>query len=94
MEEILKKYNDMFKKAVVVFGVKTQLVVVIEEMAELTKEISKWFRGEDNRDRLLDEYVDVLVMLEQLKNIFQFTDEEIDKHLEYKLSRIQERLNK
>lgn len=43
----------------------------MEEMSELTKELSKNLRGADNAKALAEEIADVEIMLEQLKVIFR-----------------------
>lgn len=56
-------------RAIDTFGEESQQLMVIEEMSELTKEISKRFRGEDNIDHIAEEIADVEIMLDQLKLI-------------------------
>ncbi len=52
----------------------------MEEMAELTKELSKNIRGQDNDLGIAEEIADVEIMLEQLKVIFDIrTDVETVK---------------
>ena len=45
--------------------------MAMEEMSELTKELSKNLRGADNAKALAEEIADVEIMLEQLKVIFR-----------------------
>jgi hypothetical protein len=79
-------------KALEKWGINAQVMMLIEEMSELTKEICKNFRGRDNRTEMLDEICDVSIMLEQAKIVFNFSDEEIEEHVDFKINRIQERL--
>ena len=58
------------QRAVSTWGKEHQLIICMEEMAELTKEISKNLRGHDNDLGLAEEIADVEIMLEQLKLIF------------------------
>ena len=53
--------------AVNVYGKTSQCTVCMEEMAELTKELSKNLRGQDNAAHIAEEIADVEIMLEQLK---------------------------
>lgn len=64
----------VYEHAINRYGVKLQLLVVIEEMSELTKEICKFFRGGDNLDKIAEETADVTIMLEQLRLIFGLND--------------------
>lgn len=62
------------------FGVRPQVIVAIEEMAELQKELTKWLRGKRNPAGLLEEMADVSIMLNQLELIFgDPVEEEIAK---------------
>jgi hypothetical protein len=72
------------------FGVNKQEVVAIEEMAELTQQLSKFIINHSNksREKLLEEFVDVTIMLNQLKIIFGITDEEIETNKNFKLTRL------
>lgn len=58
------------KRAVDTWGKHHQLTICMEEMAELTKELSKNIRGQDNDPGIAEEIADVEIMLEQLKVIF------------------------
>ena len=51
--------------AVNVYGKTSQCTVCMEEMAELTKELSKNLRGQDNAAHIAEEIADVEIMLEQ-----------------------------
>ena len=75
----------VYEHAINRYGVKLQLLMVIEEMSELTKEICKFFRGCDNLDKIAEETADVTIMLEQLRLIFDLNDkvcEEMDVKVE------------
>lgn len=62
---------DTYTEAVRAYGKQSQLMIAIEEMSELAKELSKNFRGADNAKALAEEIADVEIMLEQLKVIFR-----------------------
>lgn len=79
-EYLLNKYEEK------------QLIVAIEEMSELTKEITKSLRGKTDISHLLEEYVDVVIMLEQVKIYYGLDEEKINKVKEQKLKRTEERL--
>lgn len=79
------------KRAVSTWGKYRQLTVCMEEMAELTKELSKNIRGQDNDLGIAEEVADVEIMLEQLKIIFDIrTDVENVKN--EKLIRLDRRI--
>jgi hypothetical protein len=56
--------------AITVFGADAQQDKLLEEMAELQKEILKHRLGEDNLVHIAEEIADVEIMLEQMKMIF------------------------
>lgn len=56
--------------AITVFGEDAQQDKLLEEMAELQKEILKHRLGEDNLVHISEEIADVEIMLEQMKLIF------------------------
>lgn len=48
------------------FGVREQVIVAIEELAELQKELTKWLRCKGSHGGLMEEMADVSIMLNQL----------------------------
>ena len=82
----------IFEKAIETYGSDLQKQVAIEEMAELTKEICKDFRGKGNREHILEEIVDVSIMLEQLQIMYDISTSEMLSAVESKVKRLEERL--
>lgn len=81
--------NNTIIKAIQQFGANKQSLVAIEEMSELQKEILKNInRGENNRDQIKEELVDVLIMLKQLALIYGFQQWELDRVASEKLERL------
>lgn len=80
-----------YKVALRKWGIDSQVMMAVEEMSELTKEICKIFRGKGTLDDLADEIADVLITLEQLKLIYKIGDM-VDDHIDAKIHRLQERL--
>ena len=78
--------------AIAHYGKLNQLDVCIEEMAELTKEIVKNKRGENNRDHIVEEIADVYIMLEQLELIFDVDVREVIDVRKAKLERLERRI--
>ena len=74
------------------YGKELQTFVAIEEMAELTKELSKDMRGEKNRDQIIEELADVYICLDQLKIMHDISLNEIVTMMNKKLERTAERL--
>lgn len=93
-EEMIKigEMMTIFEKAIETYGADLQKQVAIEEMAELTKEICKDFRGIGNREHILEEIVDVSIMLEQLQIMYDISTSEMLSAVESKVKRLEERL--
>ena len=88
--EVFNTYN----KAIELYGEKAQKLMAIEEMSELTKEICKDFRGELNRENLIEEMADVLIMLDQMLILYKISGEEVGLMRIKKVERLKERLEK
>lgn len=84
-------WHKALKQAVETYGVQSQMIIAVEEMSELTKEISKNIRGQDNLDHMAEEIADVEIMLEQLKIAFDLHTK-VDLWYGKKLKRLDERL--
>ena len=80
------KENELYKRALKDWGKEPQMMQVIEEMAELTKEILKNInRKKDNIAELIEETADVEIMLGQLKCCYG-----IEKNVaDYKVAKMQ-----
>ena len=63
-----------------------QLMMLMEELAELIQATSKLVRYGDT-EPFLEEYADVTVMLEQMRQMYHIDDGEINKRAEKKLFR-------
>lgn len=81
------------ERAVTVYGKTSQLIICMEEMAELTKELSKNLRGQDNLPHIAEEVADVEIMLEQVKVMFGLR-ETVEDYREAKLLRLSDRINR
>ena len=79
------------KTAIGKWGSRLQLIVAIEEMSELTKEICKFNRGKADISAIAEEIADVSIMLEQLKIIFGCADK-VEEYIDYKIKRLSERI--
>lgn len=73
------------------FGDDAQLILAMEELSELQKEICKRFRGKDNEFQLADEIADATIMLEQLRRI-PGLNELVCKRMDIKVMRLADRV--
>ena len=62
--------EKIYQMAISKWGKELQIIMGIEEMAELTKELVKSLRGKDNRENIIEEIADVEIMIGQLKRLF------------------------
>ena len=80
--------KDVCQKALETWGKNAQMLMALEEMSELQKEILKNInREKDNLKELAEETADVLIMLEQLLHIYNIHDE-VKAQAEYKVNRL------
>lgn len=66
--------------------------IAIEELAELTKELTKVLRGIGDRTAVLEEYADVQIVLDYIQFLFGLTYEEIQKAEYVKVKRIEDKI--
>lgn len=67
--------DSALKATIERYGENMQMVVLLEEMSELEKEICKRWRGENNHFRIAEEAADVRIMLRQLEMILHDSGE-------------------
>ena len=82
--------KEVIKQMVDTYGEK-QIIVAIEELSELTKELCKSLRGQTNTQNIIEEIADCYIVLQEMKELFKISNyqlrEEIDKKLERTKSR-------
>jgi len=83
--------EEVYAAAIRKWGEEAQMLMIIEEMSELTKEICKEFRGTPDREATADEIADVTIMLEQAQLIFG-VKALVRERIEYKINRLRERI--
>ena len=86
--------KKVYAQALYRCGSENQMVVAIEEMSELQKEITKFLRGKGSYGNLIEELGDVKIMLEQMQMIFGISDEEVELIMNAKAVRLLRRLQK
>jgi len=64
------RYRNIYRRALDAWGKEAQVMMAIEEMAELTKELSKDFRGKGSTDHLCEEIADAYIMLKELSEYY------------------------
>lgn len=83
--------KSVYTAALETWGPEAQIMMAVEEMSELTKEICKIWRGKIDREALADEIADVTIVLEQLRLIYNLNDA-VCAHMDKKIQRLESRL--
>ena len=80
VKETIKRYGDK------------QLIVAIEELSELQKELCKYLRGKGNKDHIIEEMADVLIMVSNIREYFSIKDDDISSIIQSKQQRTMNRM--
>ena len=93
MDKPLKDWTakELYRRAIDTYGPDAQTRMVMEEMAELQKELCKYSRGADNLASIAEEIADVEIMLEQMM-VLHDCESLVAGYKRYKLDRLEERL--
>jgi len=92
--------QQLYQKALNIWGIELQQNVLIEECSELTKAIMKFRRSNCKENEfhltcdIIEELVDVEIMLEQMKVYYKDFDHIYKGVKEHKLERLEERVKK
>ena len=86
-----KDGGETCRAALAAFGRDSQMMVAIEEMSELTKELCKNGRGQENTTHIAEEIADVEIMLQPLVMLFDCAGQ-VETFRRYKLERLAERI--
>lgn len=89
---------EIYDKALKQYGIRNQLVMLMEECSELSKECSKIFRALNDREvfmleNLAEEIADVQIMTGEIQRYFGMKDL-VKQQRKSKLKRLAERVNK
>ena len=85
--------NSLDSKQREIFSGFHNTVIVIEELAELTKEFTKALRNKDDIIGILEELADVLIGVDYVKEIFDITDKELEYARSIKMTELQKKFN-
>lgn len=72
------------------YGHNTLLFITTEEMAELTKEISKYYRGNNNLDEITEEIAHVLICVDELAHMLGIPKYKIQEEINKKYAQFKE----
>jgi hypothetical protein len=77
----------IYNQAVDLWGEHSQMILMMEESAELINEIAKFLRGRSSVEAVCSEIADVKIMCKQMQTIFG--EEEVKKQEERKLKNLE-----
>ena len=83
--------KEIYTKLLELYGDK-QIIIAIEELSELQKELCKALRYNSNYDNIVEEIADVEIMLEQMKLYFNILNKDLERMKKLKIKRTKERL--
>ena len=81
--------DETLFRALEKFGFNRQVLVAVEELSELQKELLKNInRGQNNREHVREELVDVLIILRELVLLYDFSEKELNAVATEKMKRL------
>jgi len=83
---------EILHKAINTYGEDKQLLMLVEEMAELLVAITHKLRGRVEVEYITEEIADVYIMLEQAKIIFGISSDDINEQIDFKIKRLEKRM--
>ena len=81
----------VYNTALLIYGKSNQLVVALEELSEVQKEICKAMRGDTDLEHLAEEIADATIMLEQVRLLYGVNDL-VCKKMDEKIKRLVDRM--
>jgi len=90
--EVELNKDEIYQDAISTWGKEMQIIMCLEEMSELQKELIKNIRGKNNITLIAEEIADVSIMLEQMALIFNCHNTTVN-YKKYKLARLKKRLS-
>ena len=82
------------KKIADYYGLKNQLKQLVEECCELSVEALHYTREMGGTERISEEIVDVLIMIQQITYLLRNDTEKLEKYADFKLDRQLERIKR
>lgn len=83
--------SKIYAEAAETFGNNMQIVVALEELSEVQKELCKALRGKINIFNLAEEVADATIMLEQIRQMFNI-NEQVCGYMDEKVLRLRQRI--
>ena len=91
-EKAIKQRVPNLEQIIKVGTPEKQIIVAMEELSELIKELAKYMRGNGNAENLQEEVCDCIIMIDQLRLMFKLDAYDIDEIINMKIKRTLKRL--
>lgn len=85
------KFESIIHKSLLVYGEQESMIIVMEELAELSQATSKQLRNKGDYYNLIEEMADVIICLQFLKDNYNISKEDLIKSINTKIDRINNR---
>ena len=84
---VIKIDEEKVKQIADFYGLKNQLKQLVEECSELSVEALHYTRERGGTERISEEIVDVLIMIQQVIYLLRDDTEKLEKYADFKLDR-------
>ena len=91
---VIKIDEEKVKRIADYYGLKNQLKQLVEECSELSVEALHYTREMGGTERISEEIVDVLIMIQQIIYLLRNDTEKLEKYADFKLDRQLGRIKK
>ena len=91
---VIKIDEEKVKRIADYYGLKNQLKQLAEECCELSVEALHYIRERGGTERISEEIVDVLIMINQIIHLLKNDTEKLEKYADFKLDRQLDRIER
>lgn len=84
---VIKIDEEKVKQIADYYGLKNQLKQLVEECCELSVEALHYTRERGGTERISEEIVDVIIMIQQIIYLLKNDTEKLEKYADFKLDR-------
>lgn len=86
------RFESITHKSLLANGEQESMIIVMEELAELSQATSKQLRNKGDYYNLIEEMADVIICLQLLKDNYNISKEDLIKSINTKIDRIDNRI--
>lgn len=88
------RFESITHKSLSANGEQESMIIVMEELAELSQATSKQLRNKGDYYNLIEEMADVIISLQLLKDNYNISKEDLIKSINTKIDRIDNRIKR